>query len=183
MAPFDTTSRAVGVRTEPRLAPRSGNLTPPRFSPSCSHCLIPKEKTGAVAKQVYHCRRTRSSQNSLPVLLLVWMVPLITLVAVIYGAGCSTGGLRASDRIAFPYFRLARWSYSVAGYSLFEVQWVGQINYPLIPLREKWGGVSGFIFRFQWILTIFWFDFLIVSLFPFHSRFPLIVWSSYHIIL
>lgn len=42
MAPFDTTSRAMGVRTEPRLAPRSGNLTPPRFSPSCSHCLIPE---------------------------------------------------------------------------------------------------------------------------------------------
>ena len=40
MALFDTTSRAVGVRTEPRLAPRSGNLTPPRFSPSCSHCLV-----------------------------------------------------------------------------------------------------------------------------------------------
>jgi hypothetical protein len=47
-------------------------------------------------------------QNSLPKLLLVWMDPLITFLAVIYGAGCSTGGLRASDRIAFPYFRLAR---------------------------------------------------------------------------
>ncbi len=37
--PFDTTSRGQGRTTGPRLATRTGNLTPPRISPSCPHCL------------------------------------------------------------------------------------------------------------------------------------------------
>ena len=37
--PFDTTSRSQGRTTGPRLATRTGNLTPPRISPSCPHCL------------------------------------------------------------------------------------------------------------------------------------------------
>ena len=36
---FDTTSRIMGGYTNQRLAPPSGNLTPPRISPSCPHCL------------------------------------------------------------------------------------------------------------------------------------------------
>ena len=36
---FDTTSRIMGGCTNQRLAPPSGNLTPPRISPSCPHCL------------------------------------------------------------------------------------------------------------------------------------------------
>ncbi len=37
--PFDTTSRGHGRTTGLRLASHSGNLTPPRISPSCPHCL------------------------------------------------------------------------------------------------------------------------------------------------
>ena len=66
------------------------------------------KKAGAVAEQGYHCLRTRSLQSSLPRLLLAWMDPLITFLAVIYEAYYFTGGLRASDLIAFPYFRLVR---------------------------------------------------------------------------
>ena len=37
--PFDTTSRSQRRTTGLRLASHSGNLTPPRISPSCPHCL------------------------------------------------------------------------------------------------------------------------------------------------
>ena len=46
-----------------RLATHSGNLTPPRISPSRSLCLK------AEAEQGYHCRQRRSWRDSLPGLL------------------------------------------------------------------------------------------------------------------
>jgi hypothetical protein len=55
---FDTTSRIMGDRADQRLAPPSGNLTPPRISPSCPHCVwlwLDSEY-----------RLTVSSQDSLP---------------------------------------------------------------------------------------------------------------------
>lgn len=56
LALFDTTSRAVGGRTEPRLAPRSGNLTPPRISPSCPHCLWLWLGRGTIVGGQGHCK-------------------------------------------------------------------------------------------------------------------------------
>ena len=60
LALFDTTSRAVGGKTEPRLAPRSGNLTPPRISPSCPHCVISKMRLwlgrGTIVGERGHCK-------------------------------------------------------------------------------------------------------------------------------
>ncbi len=52
-----------------RRAPHSENLTPPRISPGCPHCVIPRSR-GAVAGQGYHCRQMRSWRNRLPYLLL-----------------------------------------------------------------------------------------------------------------
>ena len=48
-----------------------GRLTPPRFSPSCPHCVILRSR--AVAGQEYHCVLTGSLRNSLPGLFLGWM--------------------------------------------------------------------------------------------------------------
>ncbi len=52
---FDTTSPGLGGHTEPRLAPRSGNLTPPRFSPSCPHCLSLWLGRGTIVGGQGHC--------------------------------------------------------------------------------------------------------------------------------
>ena len=53
----------TGRQTKLRLAPHSGNLTPPRISPGCSLCVK------AEAEQGYHCRQRRSWRNSRPWLL------------------------------------------------------------------------------------------------------------------
>ena len=68
---FDTTSRIMGDRADQRLAPPSGNLTPPRISPSCPHCL----KLWLDSE----CRLAVSLQDSLPKLLWAEWVPLVTL--------------------------------------------------------------------------------------------------------
>jgi len=57
MPVFDTTPPGMGGRTGPQLALRSGNLTPPRISPSCPHCLrlwLDSEyrADGVIAKQL-----------------------------------------------------------------------------------------------------------------------------------
>ena len=56
---FDTTPPGLGGKTEPRLAPRSGNLTPPRISPSCPHCVISKMRLwlgrGTIVGERGHC--------------------------------------------------------------------------------------------------------------------------------
>ena len=65
---FDTTSRIMGGCTNQRLAPPSGNLTPPRISPSCPHCL------SLWLDSEY--RSTVSSRDSLPKLLWAGWVPL-----------------------------------------------------------------------------------------------------------
>ena len=73
---FDTTSRIMGGYTNQRLAPPSGNLTPPRISPSCPHCLrlwLDSEY-----------RMVVSLRNSLPELLLAGWGPLVTFLAVFY---------------------------------------------------------------------------------------------------
>lgn len=68
---FDTTSRIMGGCTNQRLAPPSGNLTPPRISPSCPHCVILQPDgfqmlwttlilSRAVAGQEYHYAPFRS---------------------------------------------------------------------------------------------------------------------------
>ena len=69
---FDTTSRIMGGCTNQRLAPPSGNLTPPRISPSCPHRLrlwLDSEY-----------RMVVSLRNSLPELLLAGWEPLVTLL-------------------------------------------------------------------------------------------------------
>ena len=73
---FDTTSRIMGGCTNQRLAPPSGNLTPPRISPSCPHCLrlwLDSEY-----------RMVVSLRNSLPELLLAGWGPLVTFLAVFH---------------------------------------------------------------------------------------------------
>ena len=75
--------------------PAHGNLTPPRISPSCPHCVILQPDgfqmlwttlilSRAVAGQEYHCLRTRSLRGSLPKLLLDGWVPLVTLLGRLY---------------------------------------------------------------------------------------------------
>ena len=54
-----------------------GRFTPPRFSPSCPHCVILRSR--AVAGQEYHCVLTGSLRNSLPGLFLSGWGPLGTL--------------------------------------------------------------------------------------------------------
>ena len=54
-----------------------GNLTPPRISPSCPHCVILRSR--AVAGQEYHCVLTGSLRNSLPGLFWDGWEPLGTL--------------------------------------------------------------------------------------------------------
>ena len=44
---------SLGRQPTDRAGARHGNLTPPRISPSCPHCLIPVSP-GAVAGQEYH---------------------------------------------------------------------------------------------------------------------------------
>ena len=69
---FDTTSRIMGGCTNQRLAPPSGNLSPPRISSSCPHCLrlwLDSEY-----------RMVVSLRNSLPELLLAGWEPLVTLL-------------------------------------------------------------------------------------------------------
>ena len=78
-----------GRQTKLRLAPHSGNLTPPRISPSC-----PKRKD-----REYHCRRMRSWRNSLPVLLFDRWIRCAPYLAVFYTDALTvcTGGLGASS--------------------------------------------------------------------------------------
>ena len=91
---FDTTSRIMGDRADQRLAPPSGNLTPPRISPSCPHCVwlwLDSEY-----------RLTVSSQDSLPKLLWAEWIPLVTLYGRL-SCGCfRTGESSRTCRIACP---------------------------------------------------------------------------------
>ena len=102
LALFDTTSQALGGRTELRWAPHSGNLTPPRISPSCPHCLRLWLGRGTIIGGQGHCETAcqccfgMDGYRSLP----CWpslMQPL----------GC-TGGSWRILRIAFPLSRLIR---------------------------------------------------------------------------
>ena len=45
-----------GQSSEPQLAPRSGNLTPPRISPSCPHCLRLWLGRGTIVGGQGHCK-------------------------------------------------------------------------------------------------------------------------------
>ena len=62
---FDTTSPGVRAASGDRAGARHGNLTPPRISPSCPHCVVPVSLR-AVAGQEYHCLPAGSSRFKLP---------------------------------------------------------------------------------------------------------------------
>ena len=51
--PYSTLLPEPWAANVDRAGARHGNLTPPRISPSCPHCLIPV-LPGAVAGQEYH---------------------------------------------------------------------------------------------------------------------------------
>ena len=76
---FDTTPPGYR-RFDDSMAgkPSFGNLTPPRISPSCPHCLY------LWLDRKYHDRLTGSSQNSLPLLLSGGWVSLCTLFTVFF---------------------------------------------------------------------------------------------------
>ena len=54
-----------GRQLADRAGARHGNLTPPRISPSCPHCVVPVSLR-AVAGQEYHCLPAGSSRFKLP---------------------------------------------------------------------------------------------------------------------
>ncbi len=101
MALFDTTSRALGGRTEPRLAPRSGDLTPPRISPSCPHCLRLWLGRGTIVGGRGHCETACQG--------CFWMdgdrwAPCLAVFDSREGIHCdpssAAGGLGASSNVA-----------------------------------------------------------------------------------
>ena len=93
-----------GRQTEPRLAPRSGNLTPPRISPSCPHCLILKKSglwlgRGTIVGRRGHCETACQS--------CFWMdgnrwAPYL---AVVFDAGNLHRWSWRIFRIAFPFLK------------------------------------------------------------------------------
>ena len=111
---FDTTPRIVGGLTDQWLAPPSGNLTPPRISPSCPHCL------SLWLDSEY--RSTVSLRDNLPKLLWAGWVSL--------GHLSRPSFMRSFPHrwvLAHPPHRCspssgARWlTLSVAGYAVFNV--------------------------------------------------------------
>ena len=111
---FDTTPRIVGGLTDQWLATPSGNLTPPRISPSCPHCL------SLWLDSEY--RSTVSLRDSLPKLLWAGWVSL--------GHLSRPSFMRSFPHrwvLAHPPHRCspssgARWlTLSVAGYAVFNV--------------------------------------------------------------
>ena len=94
---FDTTSRIMGGCTNQRLVPPSGNLTPPRISPSCPHCLrlwLDSEY-----------RMVVSLRNSLPELLLAGWGPLVTFFDRLLCRVYAQVSLRAPAASLFPLVR------------------------------------------------------------------------------
>ena len=94
---FDTTSRIMGGCTNQRLAPPSGNLTPPRISPSCPHCLrlwLDSEY-----------RLVVSLRNSLPKLLWAGWGPLVTFLGRLLCGASAQVSLRAPAASLFPLVR------------------------------------------------------------------------------
>ena len=69
---FDTTPPGLGGHTRPDLAVRSENLTPPRISPGCPHCVIPIS-SGLWLGRGTIMGRMRSWRECLPRHPLGWM--------------------------------------------------------------------------------------------------------------
>ena len=80
-----------GRQLTDRAGARHGNLTPPRISPSCPHCVIPIP-LGAVAGQEYHDRLTGSSRFDLPFSNPGNGCTLAALFSRLFMELCSTGG-------------------------------------------------------------------------------------------
>ena len=105
---FDTTSRIMGGCTNQRLAPPSGNLTPPRISPSCPHCLrlwLDSEY-----------RLVVSLRNSLPKLLWAGWGPLVTFLGRLLCGASAQVSLRAPAASLFPLVRGHQPTLLAAGY-------------------------------------------------------------------
>ena len=86
--------RWQGGKLTDRAGARHGNLTPPRISPSCPHCLCLWLGRSIIIRLL-----TESLRNSLPVLLYGRMETALHLIAVFYADTC-TGGLGASSNVA-----------------------------------------------------------------------------------
>ena len=124
---FDTTSPGMGGSTEPRLAPRSGRLTPPRISPSCPHCLrLWLGRSLIILARVGPDRyRTAAMRNSPPQAVL-WTdgSRFAPYLAVFDADQVCTGGLRASSSVALAALSGAsrQLSFPVTGYFVFKEQ-------------------------------------------------------------
>ena len=100
--------QAAGRQQTDCVGTHHGNLTPPRISPSCPHCLIPVSP-GAVAGQEYHYQiadegRTGSKpaamRNSPPQAALWTDGHRSAPFLAVFDAVPRTGGLGASSSVA-----------------------------------------------------------------------------------
>ena len=108
---FDTTSRIAGDLADQRLAPPSGNLTPPRISPSCPYRDRSTNAGAVIARQIGHDLLSGRSD------------PLPTLLAAFMQILCTGGSSRSLQcRCPFSVFtRHTNGCISVSGYSLRKV--------------------------------------------------------------
>ena len=99
---------SLGRRSKDRAGARHGNLTPPRISPSCPHCLIPVSP-GAVAGQEYHyqiadegrIRKILTAMRNSPPQAALWTDGHRSAPSLaVFDAVSRTGGLGASSSVA-----------------------------------------------------------------------------------
>ena len=100
--------QAAGRQQTDCAGTHHGNLTPPRISPSCPHCLIPVSP-GAVAGQEYHYQiadegragsKPAAMRNSPPQAVLWTDGHRSAPFLAVFDAVSRTGGLGASSSVA-----------------------------------------------------------------------------------
>ena len=138
--------QAAGRQQTDCAGAHHGNLTPPRISPSCPHCLLPVSP-GAVAGQEYHYQiadegRTGSKpaamRNSPPQAALWTDGHRSAPSLAIFDAVSRTGGLGASSSVASTLLPEGLSSADVSRCRIFTFQGkVGSNRLPILPIQGK----------------------------------------------
>ena len=134
-----------------RAGARHGNLTPPRISPSCPHCLIPVSP-GAVAGQEYHYQiadegRTGSKpaamRNSPPQAALWTDGHRSAPFLAVFDAVSRTGGLGASSSVASALLPEGLSSADVSRCRIFYLQGSGRksVGHRYSQYRANWARI------------------------------------------